>query len=451
MNPKLKKLLLSLGYDVDADRDRYSWERFQGSNQLRQRRGKVDDALTSIGRANRSLTADEQRQVDRGKQLRSALTEAIELMEEQERIEVSNTRSLGSGADGSDSRVRRSERSRSSVALTSEQSIADHVRSRGGHDSNDAFHGDWRSQRGSGEGLSLGRLIRGMLTDDWRGGEPERRALWESNPASAGVLVPAPMASNVIDLARNQSRVMRAGAVTVPMESSSLKIARQTGDPSLGWHTEGDTIAESNLAFDSVTFKAKTLPCLVKFSLEMLEDVDNLENIVEAAIAKAFGQELDRVALKGSGVDPEPTGILNQSGVTVISATDTGAATWDTLVNGVAAVKGNNFTPTGQIFSVNTEKAVSTLRENGTTGPYLSPPTYLHAAVRYATKQVADTELYTGQWNQLLVGMRTNFKVQPLNELYAETGEYGVLCHMRADVQLAHGGAFAVHTAIGTV
>ena len=44
------------------------------------------------------------------------------------------------------------------------------------------------------------------------------------------------------------------------------------------------------------------------------------------------------------------------------------------------------------------------------------------------------SEIYTGQWDQLLIGMRTSFTVQPLNELYADTGERGILCHLRVDV-----------------
>lgn len=410
------------------------------SVELRQIRQRVIDAMRDVTaaaeRQSRNLNDSERVDFDDCEQAFRDLTAQIEAKEAAERRELDEARSLGGG---------RSTRSAGAAVLTREQSMAEHVRSQR------RSYGDTIDGLPADENLSFGRIVRGMVTGEWDGADRERRALWESNPTSAGVLVPAPMASGILDLARNQARVMQAGAVTVPMESSSLKIARQTGDPSLAWHTEGDTINESNLTFDSVTLKAHTLPCLVKFSMEMFEDVDNIDNIVEAAVAKAFGLELDRVALKGSGVDPEPKGILNQTGVTLISATDTGEATWDALVNGVAAVKGNNFDPNGQIYSVNTEKVVGTQREGGTTGAYLAAPPYLDGVSRYATKQVTDAELYTGQWDQLLIGMRTNFAVKPLNELYADTGELGILCYLRADVAVAHGGAFAVHTAIGTV
>lgn len=440
MNPNLLKALRAAGYTVGDNG--YG---APSSVSLRQDRQCEVDAMTAITdraeRANRNLSADERRDFDARELRFKALSDLIRDVEAHEQSEIGSALSLRGGRGPEQRRGR-------NVALTRSQSMAEHVRSRSGRgdDGLSDFLGD-----SEGEGLSFGRIVRGMATGDWAGSERERRALWESNPSSAGVLVPAPMASQIIDLARNQARVMQAGAITVPMESATLKIARQTGDPSLAWHAEGDTIGESNLSFDSVTLRAHTLPCLVKFSLEMLEDVDNLEGIVEAAVSKAMANELDRVGLKGSGTDPEPKGIRNQTGVTLISATDTGAATWDTLVNGVAAVKGNNFDPNAQIISVNTEKIVGTQRESGTTGAYLAAPPYLDGVSRYATKQVADTEVYTGQWNQLLVGMRTNFAIRPLNELYADTGEYGVLCYLRADVAVAHGGAFAVHTAVGTV
>lgn len=447
MNPSLIKLLRSLGFTVDDNG--YG---APSSVELRQRRQSEVESLRTITadaeRQNRNLNDAERARYDQVEKRFRDFTSAVDAMEVHEAEQNRSARSIGAG--------RRQPRRSGRVVLTRSESMAEYVRSRSG--SGDRQLDSLMGQ--SDEGLSFGRLIRGIATGDWAGSERERRALWESNPTSAGVLVPAPMASSIIDLARNQARVMQAGAVTVPMESATLKIARQTGDPSLDWHTEGATINESNLSFDSVTLRAHTLPCLVKFSLEMLEDVDNLEGIVEAAVAKAMGLELDRVSLRGSGTDPEPKGILNQSGVTLIapSAADGDAPTWETLVDGVAAVKGNNFDPNAQIMSIRTERDLGTQRENGTTGPYLAAPPYLDGIDRYSSKQVPTnltqgvsttaTEVYTGQWSELLIGMRTNFSVRPLNELYADTGEYGVLCYLRADVAVAHGGAFAVNQGV---
>src|SRR5262249_34319652 len=61
-------------------------------------------------------------------------------------------------------------------------------------------------------GPGLGAYVRGIVTGRWNGAE-ELRALAEgSTPGS--YLVPTPLAGAVIDLVRNQTQVIRAGAVT---------------------------------------------------------------------------------------------------------------------------------------------------------------------------------------------------------------------------------------------
>lgn len=56
------------------------------------------------------------------------------------------------------------------------------------------------------------------------------------------------------------------------------------------------------------------------------------------------------------------------------------------------------------------------------------------------------TEIYTGAWNQLLIGMRTQLSLQTLTELYRVNGQIGIIARMRADVAVEHGPAFAVAT-----
>lgn len=442
----LELLLRALGYSTE-ERDR------PRARQVRQARAALVERMKPIveraERENRNLNASERGDYDSLQRQYTAHTDLIDALEAAEERSLSEARTIGGGStDGTGSAFSQPDRRAArSAALTRSQSMAEHVRGLG-----------YRIEGGADLGLS--KTIRGMLLGDWRGADLERRALLESNSASAGVLVPAPMSARIIDLARAKARVMQAGALTVPMESSTLKICRQTGDPSLTWHTEGETINESGMTFDAVTLRAHTLPCLVKFSLELLEDVDNLDTIVESAVAAAMAGEIDRVAMRGSGVDPEPKGLRNQTGVTVIPATgaDSDAATWETLVAAVAAVRGNDFDPNAAILAERTQRDLGTQRENGATGPYLAAPPYLDDVSRLGTTRIPvnqtqgtstdASEIYTGQWDQLLIGMRTSFSVQALNELYADTGERAVLCHMRVDVAPANGAAFAVSTGI---
>lgn len=55
------------------------------------------------------------------------------------------------------------------------------------------------------------------------------------------------------------------------------------------------------------------------------------------------------------------------------------------------------------------------------------------------------SEIYTGQWDHLMIGMRTNFQLQFLNERFlADNLQYAFLAYLRCDIQLARGEAFNV-------
>jgi HK97 family phage major capsid protein len=100
----------------------------------------------------------------------------------------------------------------------------------------------------------------------------EQRDMNEGTLTAGGHLVPTPVASQVIDLARNKSRVFQAGAVTVPMTEATLKFPRLTGEGSPAWHSENATITSADLTLDSVTLTARTLTRLVVASIELVDD-----------------------------------------------------------------------------------------------------------------------------------------------------------------------------------
>jgi HK97 family phage major capsid protein len=158
-----------------------------------------------------------------------------------------------------------------------------------------------------GAELTLSRYVRGVVTGDWKGVDPEARAMAVGTGAAGGFLVPTPLSSRVIDKARNLAAVLRAGAQTVPMESNQLKIARVAGDPTAGWKSENAAATASDMTLEEVAFTSRTLMAFVKSSVELIEDSEpGIEDVIENALAQALALELDRAALRGSGTPPEP-------------------------------------------------------------------------------------------------------------------------------------------------
>jgi HK97 family phage major capsid protein len=336
--------------------------------------------------------------------------------------------------------------------LAPEQRVADWVRERRGTDG--SFHA---------EEFSLGRILTAMVRRDRSHlTDTERRALLEGVDASGGFLTPETLAGEVIDRLRAKGRTFQAGVRTVPMASDKLMFARLSGGVAPAWKNEGDLIADQSMTFDRVTLKPQTLPLLVKISQELFDDLSPEASVViEEELLSALALELDRVILRGSGTLPEPQGILNQAGVTVQSLGTNGATLngYQDFATAIGTIRSNNLEPTAAIINAKTAASVDKLTD--TLGqPLRKPPSVdslpflvsnvVPSNLTQGTSGAVCSEAYVAQWDQILVGMRTDIRVgiRALNQRYADNLMVGLLCYIRADVAMRHGEAAVVLTGI---
>jgi HK97 family phage major capsid protein len=399
--------------------------------QVEQRSITAQTVLADAEKAGRdTLLASEQRSYDSAVRERDSilsLQQAVERRTEQ-RSHVPATQTVTET------------RTELSVVLTPEQRCYDWVRAR---------HADL-----AGETPRFGAVLRALAFGDRRGlSALEQRALSEGVDASGGFTVPEVLSGQFIDRVRNAMVVMRAGAITVPMTSDTLNIARlaqpgiHVGSPpanaAIGaWKNEGDPITEGDLTLERVQFKARTLPLLLKLSVELSEDSANIDATIEAEMARAMAVELDRVALVGSGTPPEPAGIKNQANV----QTDTlGSPTnYDFLVDAAGMLWDENHEPNAVVWSPTFATTVAKFKSTADDQP-LRLPSAVEGIQQYRTNQVSG-DVIVGDLRQLLLGLRTSFRLE-VSRVAAgafENLQIAVRVYLRADVQLAHPEAFVV-------
>lgn len=304
------------------------------------------------------------------------------------------------------------------------------------------------------EELDLGRYLAGLATGRWdSGSEGERRAMGEGVLASGGYRVPTILSGQIIDLARNETHVIEAGATILPMANRIVDIAKWASDPTSAWHTENALITASDATVGRLRFTAKTLPCLTTVSRELIEDAPNVGIELAKAFAKSFAIKIDRAALLGSGVDPEPLGVKNTSGITVQSMGINGAAltNYDPFVDAVGTLEDNNDDATGGIIvAPRTVRELNKLKD--TQNRYLEPPPVLDGLPFLPTNTIPITNVqgtastasdaFIADWRQLYLGVRTELMIQPLKERYSEYGQLGLIAWWRGDIQLARPAAF---------
>jgi len=308
---------------------------------------------------------------------------------------------------------------------------------------------------------SFGDLIRSMST------------------TSGSAVVPTVWASDIIDRARNLAAVTRAGAQLTPMDAKVVQIGRLTTDPTAAFRAEGSTVTASDPVFDNVTLTAKTLSALVVGSMEWFQDAPNVDEIVKNAIAQAIAQTLDQQALFGGVVargetgatafnttfptPPNPRGVLASLLADAASSVlgggangtaQTAATFWNEIIDTIFQPQLFNEAPNAMLWSSTMAKFYA--KTYNTQNDPMRVPPVVEAMERLVTNQIPSsftqgtsttnmTDVFCGDWKQLLIGNRLGLQVQTLTERYAELGQLGIIAHWRGDVGLARPRAFSVY------
>ena len=313
-------------------------------------------------------------------------------------------------------------------------------------------HAGQRAEFGFGEFVSA--MVRGTDRLD------VRNALSEGSDSAGGYTVPRFLMASVIDRMRARSVCVQAGALTVPLETQQTTIARVATDPLAGWRLENGAVAESDPTFEGVVFNARSLAVLVKISRELLDDSVNISQALTMAFAGAMAAELDRVALFGSGVAPEPKGIFNQTGVNAVSMGADGAtpADYAKLLDCLFELELDNAAaPTAMVMHPRTKRTFAGFTDQ-TDQPLLLPPSIGSIPQLVSTNVPINqtqggsgavcSSVIMGDFTQLLFGIRQELRIEILRELFAEAHQYAFVAHLRADIAVAHPESFCKLTGV---
>ncbi|MEX2650358.1 MAG: phage major capsid protein [Alphaproteobacteria bacterium] len=302
----------------------------------------------------------------------------------------------------------------------------------------------------------FGHALRAAVTGDWSPLRPEiRDTLREGVNTGGGFLVPDELSRLVIDLARAQSVVFQAGAITIPMTSDTLTIARLTADPVAAWVGENATIPDAEPTFGAGTLVARKLGILCKASNEVLDDAVNLGDIIVNSMASAAALELDRAVLYGI-TQPDSTGIRDFTGVGEVSMGTNGAALDDfsepmDALQKIAAANG----PVDNLVAVMHPRSWAALGKlEDSTGQPLRPPAAWERVRQLVSTQVPVTltqgssnvasDIIIGSWPEVMVAIRSALRIEISREAGAafSDDQTWFRCILRAHWTLAHPGFF---------
>lgn len=146
--------------------------------------------------------------------------------------------------------------------------------------------------------------------------EIQRRDLHATSTGSQLVMEDT-LIGSFIELLRNESAVLGLGATRLTGLTGNVKIPRQTGATTAYWlGTETTAITESQPSFGQLTLQPKNVAAMCEVSHQMLQQSSiSVENLIVQDMARTIALAVDVAAIRGSGSNGEPHGIVGTTGV----------------------------------------------------------------------------------------------------------------------------------------
>ena len=231
--------------------------------------------------------------------------------------------------------------------------------------------------------------------------EIQRRDLLATSTGSQLVMEDT-LIGSFIELLRNESAVLGLGATRLTGLTGNVKIPRQTGATSAYWlGTETTAITESQPSFGQVTLQPKSVASLVEVSHQMMQQsAISVENLLVQDMARSIALAVDVAAIRGSGTNGEPHGIV---GVTNVGSFDVdGTDTYGDVVSAQEdLMKANALNPSCA---------------------YLADPTSAKLLMGRSRFANTDTPIWNGS---LMSGTMAGFPCRASNQMSANTMLFG--------------------------
>lgn len=255
------------------------------------------------------------------------------------------------------------------------------------------------------------------------------------------------LANEFIDVLRNQSSVMQAGARMLPGLVGNVAIPKKTAAASGGWiSTEGGAASESEATFGTVSMAPKNVGAFTDMTRQLiLQSTPAIEQLVRDDLTQALALAIDKGALEGSGSSGQPTGILNTSGVNKPTAFAAAVPTFAEMVALETAVAEDNalFGNLAYITDAATYGGLKTKAKDAGSGMFVLEGGQANGYNVIRTQQSTAGNVYFGNFSDCLIGMWGGLDILVDPYTASSSGTVRVRALQTIDVALRNAVSFA--------
>ena len=249
-----------------------------------------------------------------------------------------------------------------------------------------------------------------------------------------------------IDVLRNKSSVMNAGATMLRGLQGNVVIPKKTAASSAAWiATEGGNSSESEFTVGSVTMSPKVIGGHTEMTRLMLQQSSlDVENLVRNDLSEAIALAIDLGALAGSGSSGQPTGISATSG---INTTTFAAAvpTFSELVAMESAVSADNALQGNLRYIAKPSDwgNLKTVDKASSFGQMIvGSDGQINGYDVIRSNQVTAGDYYFGNFADLLIGLFGSLDVTVDPYTHSKSGTIRVVALQTCDVAVRHAVSF---------
>lgn len=142
------------------------------------------------------------------------------------------------------------------------------------------------------------------------------------------------MASNFIDILRNQSAVMQLNPKVLNGLVGDVAIPKQSASVTPYFVGEGQEVTESKPQIAQIRMTPRSIAARCTYSRQaLLQSSVDLESFIRTDIARTLAIGVDLACLNGTGSNNEPLGILKTTGIGSVTLNAANTPTWANIVD----------------------------------------------------------------------------------------------------------------------
>jgi HK97 family phage major capsid protein/HK97 family phage prohead protease len=251
-----------------------------------------------------------------------------------------------------------------------------------------------------------------------------------------------------VDVLRNASSVMAAGATMLTGLSGNVAIPKKSAASAGGWiSSEGGASSESEPTFGQITMTPRTVGAFTDITrLMMMQSSLDIENLIRNDLSTALALAIDLGALAGSGSSGQPTGIKNTSGINAPTAFAGAVPTFAEVVAMETAVAEDNalLGNLAYILPASMYGALKTTTKDSGSGQFVvAPDGSMNGYNAIVSNQVTSGDLYFGNFADCLIGMYGGLDITVDPYTASSSGTVRIVALQTADVAVRHAVSFA--------